>query len=205
MFGKKRPVAVQTQVIDLPKEVQETPAHTVDIIHNSKVSYIDLLDRELTKGEEHLKKYLYTLERKGQDDISPLDMDFITRARKAGFTLFVRPDVIAQFRYAAIIYSIHSHQVNDGENDIIYVGDIPDFALDRILEAQNKKLRSTITIHSNQELAVKYEPYIYRDPVVIAWNYAADIRKEKGIWQCTNKNTNAGCVIAMWGEDGQPL
>jgi hypothetical protein len=211
MFGlgrKKQLVATSIDVVKEAERVTKAFIPTVDIINNSKVSYIDLLDRELTTEEAHLKKYLYTLERKSQNDITALDMNFISKCRKADFNLFVRPDCIGQFENAAVVYTIYgSSQVSkdDGLTDIHYVGDIPDFALNKIIDAQNKNIAHCLTIHSNQELAVKYEPFIYRDPVIISWNTAPYIKKHKGIWECDTKNVNIGVVIAMWQDDGQPL
>lgn len=177
---------------------------TADIVRSANLEYVDLLDRELNEDEEHLQRYLYTLERNKVDDTSTIDVGFITKARKKGFKLLVKPNVVQQFTYAAIVYSTNDETVHKNNTDVVYIGDIPDFALDKIIDAQNAGLYP-ITIHSNQELPVKYEKYVYRDPVLIGWNSNPKIVRHNYEWICTGHYVTVGCVIAMWGNEGQPL
>ncbi len=208
MFGRKKQiVAVKVQEEKKPEIILPT----VDIVKSAGLEYLDLLDRQLTEDEEHLHKYLYTLERNKVDDTGTIDVYFIERARKKGFKLFVKPDVVKQFMYAATVYAtttipvVHAKPDPYNYKSVIYVGDIPDFALDKIIDAQNAKIGQYISIHSNQELPVKYEKYTYRDPVIIAWNSNPEIMRRDYEWLYSKKDVTVGCVIAMWGEEGQPL
>jgi hypothetical protein len=218
MFWSKKKDSSQS-VVQVAESVIEkyrvTPMHTVDIINASKINYVDLLDKDRTPEEEHLRKYLHTLKRReAEDNKAEFDVRFIDWAKKAGFNLFVSPDVVSQFKYAALVCDLSSPRdsyVIDGGREVIYVGDIPDFALDRIKKAHEATCETLFTIHSNQELPVKYQAFVYRDPVIILWNTNSrvSIEKKKGVWKgsCDSSfhTLDIGCVVAMWQDDGEPL
>lgn len=204
MFGRK-----PKETVTRNREADKVVVPTVDIIRLSKPSYMQLLDRELDEDERHLERYLRVLGRQTVDSTKFLDIYFIKGSKKAGFNLFVKPDVVQQFKYAALVcgngVSLIPPVRKDHSSSVLYVGDIPDFALDRIATAQNKGIARYITIHSNQELPVIYEKYVYRDPVLISWDVNPRIERQSGKWQCTNNDLSVGVVIAMWGDEGQPL
>lgn len=208
MFWKKKN---HKSVVQEVEAIAESFIPTVDIINASKVNYVSVMEGNSTIENEHLKKYLRILERNSPEDGRPFNVSFVEGAKKAGFNLFVNPDVVAGFKYAALVVEeghMKLSHVIDGIREVFYTGDIPEFALERIEKAK-KFEGDTFTIHSNQELTVRYEPFIYRDPVIIKWDNSICVEKEKGVWVC-NPYTQShpicvGCVVAMWQDDGQPL
>jgi hypothetical protein len=92
--------------------------------------------------------------------------------RAAGFVWLVGANFIRRFPYHAALgpdMQWHDHRVFIRQRRIrkalLYQGDIPEFALDRVEKAQNLGI-SNFTIHSMLPLPVKF---ILTDPVLIGW------------------------------------
>jgi hypothetical protein len=117
----------------------------------------------------------------------------------AGFRAFIKSDWINNFKYHAQVYS-HS---NSSLLDTVYVGDIPEFVLDKALIAKECGLKF-ITIHSNYPLPTEF---IHCDPVLIGWNNY--IKTRDGFIR-TNKHGQLytpaisnieGVILAVWDYD----
>jgi hypothetical protein len=210
MFGKKK---VINAVEEAEKVIETKIPATPELIKSRVIPYVQLLEKERTEGDEHTKKYLQILERDSTENHRKLDIDFIDAVKKEGFNLLVPVSAIEDFKYCALVYTYHdisgiTHVTADGANNVLYIGDVPDFALDRIHKLREIRKDQFITIHSNVELPVKYEAHNFRDPVIIAWNDTAPFGKRKNKWcveDYRHTDISVGCVVAMWGDDGQPL
>lgn len=123
----------------------------------------------------------------------------------AGFIWMVNASFVNRFHYhAAVGPDIQWHDcrifVKQGrlKRSIVYAGDIPDFALDRI-EQVTKIGISNFTIHSMQPLPVNF---VLTDPVLIGWPAMPYIE----IINCGKSNQKlnfhiediTGIVIAAW-------
>lgn len=120
---------------------------------------------------------------------------------KAGFTLTVDTNIIRRFKYAA---SIHGRPcVIQGGDAILYRGDIPDFAIDRIaqiIDIHHSDVK--VSIHSNLPLPIRLESaYVKIDPVVIAWiDHSITIhRRVFGGFKADRETL--GVIVAMWDMD----
>jgi hypothetical protein len=81
-----------------------------------------------------------------------------------------------------------------------YVGDIPEFALDRIEQILAKDNKIGFTIHSNQPLPVKL---VKIDPVLIAWTNCPGIYTDLN--DKTSIGVGIGIVVAIWDMDKEIL
>ena len=101
-------------------------------------------------------------------------------ACKCGFVRTISPEILAKagFKHSANVrgYAIRSSMQ---EYPIDYVGDIPDFAIDRI-EIAIKLGMSYITIHSPQPFER------HDDPVLVGW---------------FDSPLTAGIILAIWDSD----
>jgi len=133
------------------------------------------------------------------------------------FGILVPAIILTAFKYHGVIRSnAEKGVITTKGQQVVYTGDIPDFAIERIGKAIASGL-PYITIHSNQRLPVKLNsPSIstsFRvflssllDPVVMGWLKSPQI--VLGAFSGKIKGLNAadiGVVIAMWADDGQPL
>ncbi|KKK84220.1 hypothetical protein LCGC14_2785520, partial [marine sediment metagenome] len=104
---------------------------------------------------------------------------------------------VPKFKYIARVVG-HWYTVQDSGSALVYAGDFPDFALDR-LEVALKCGVQTITIHSTQPLPVRREPLPKMEPVLLGW--ASDqisFTQEKGRVKAPSA---LGVVIAAWDLD----
>lgn len=117
--------------------------------------------------------------------------------RQKGYTWFVGQQFVSRFKYTASMRN--QSIVRVGNSYVLYRGDVPDFALNRIVEAQQDDFHF-LTVHSNRPLPVKKIQMIRLDPVVVAWKRNPDIRYHtfRG-WKMHGDTW--GVVIAVWDMD----
>ena len=123
----------------------------------------------------------------------------------AGFTWLVDTAFIRKFCYHAAVgqdYQWHDHRVfvKQGRirQAIVYVGDIPDFALDRVEIARETGINN-FTIHSMLPLPVSF---LITDPVLVGWPALPSIEihndgKHKQELSFAVEEVK-GIVIAVW-------
>ena len=104
---------------------------------------------------------------------------------KAGFHFYITARNLNRFKYFAI--------VRDKYFAPNYIGDIPDFAIDRANLAISLGIEE-ITIHSNQPLAVEYQK---GDPVIVGWLRKPDNEVDNGFTRLRYENWE-GVVLAVW-------
>lgn len=135
---------------------------------------------------------------------------------KHGFYWTVNSSFVTKFQYHAVLTTSHQHTIfrsykksffaNKSREQFFYVGDIPDGAIDRIMEIKKCGFEKSLTIHSNEFLPiVKQEiPQEIKkvDPVVLAWNDEPFIRTGVGGKGVLSYNENAvAVVVAVWNYD----
>lgn len=151
---------------------------------------------------EHLKK----LRQVTGSYSRALSAEALQKYVDAGFRWFVGADFVRQFRYHAEVFSASAwnflsvvEQIEKGRfsgRRVIYVGDIPDFALDNLLKVKELGL-ACATIHSMQPMPVEL---VLTDPVVIGWMTNPHITVSPDIVSFLFPDAT-GIVLAMW--DGE--
>lgn len=121
----------------------------------------------------------------------------------AGFHWIVPIATIEKFQYHASVLAPQDNlrcPVWLGATSIVYAGDIPDFALDRIKVAKCLDFKY-FTIHSNEVLPVEEIQLTPIDPVIIAWATNPKIRLfPTGITHTPNL---FGTVVAVWNANNE--
>lgn len=193
MFGRK-----PTQVNPEPESKVQEPEPVMSVAEiiateeRPVVEYRDLI---------HLKRLL---ELNPNNLAAKLEV-WKTSMKNEGFTWLVERPFIQRFGHAAVVTGEVGVYRSNWYNKVLYAGDIPDFALDRIDSA--KKHSPFITIHSNEALSIR--EVILTDPIVIAWNdnpliIFRDDRQEIGSWANSDgyrESLIRGFVIAAWDLD----
>jgi hypothetical protein len=182
MFEKK---TAQTQTL-VPSSINQKPREILE------------KTRMLSSGElEHLVKL---------DSISTqidyswgLNSETVEALRAKGFIWFVRRDFIRCFKYHAAIRGVRGELPPvrlDSSTEVLYAGDIPEKALDRIGEAINSGLRY-LTIHSQEPMPVYLERV---DPVVVGW-----VRNPRILTGNLESLPSAsiGVVVTIWNNAGE--
>lgn len=120
------------------------------------------------------------------------------------FRFFVPMDIVTRFKYHASVCSPIGSMVMQGgitSNAIVYAGDIPDTALDRMIKVKELGIRF-ITVHSMQPFPIQL---VQCDPVAIGWYEPMWIfkdGKETILRLLYNySGTLEGVIVAIW--DGQ--
>jgi hypothetical protein len=125
--------------------------------------------------------------------------------RMAGFRWIVGTDFIRRFSYHAALgqdIQWHDHRVYEKQGRVrqalVYYGDIPDFALDRVEKAQTIGI-SNFTIHSILPMPIKF---LQIDPVLVGWPAMPSIEvlkkgKRNSKLRFTIEDIT-GVVIAVW-------
>lgn len=149
--------------------------------------------------------------------LSPVANAALTEAK---LTLLVKPSVVAAFKYAAQVgpwnLSRSFGVMTENDESVLYGGDIPEFALDRLDALRRIGPDWPLTIHSNLPLPVQVSEALPRvDPVLIAWPHlprritvdrSGRLLRDTGFgkrdeWLRDNDPGGAGIVVAMWDMD----
>ena len=215
IFTKDR----RTEVIERQVEMIAAPSvPNLEIIQKAAMPSVPNLEvvrkaampiNRLIGGElEHLVRIEKAT---GKEFLFGLTLGMIDALNKNGFRLFVKADSIIKFKYHASLWAeprqdgvIDSYGTiyraghrDDYEVGVIqYVGDIPDFSLDRIEVARPLGLRFG-SIHSNQALPVDFSRLT--DPVIIGWCRSPEIYLREG--RVAHFHDTIGVVVAMWDMD----
>lgn len=128
---------------------------------------IETMVAETGQRLEHLNKLsLVTEGRLG------VDHEKVALLKDRGFRWFVKPQFIAKFKYHACLLGDNAGGFPTigwsgaaPYTDHLYIGDIPDTVLDKILCVKDIGIRY-VTIHSMQPLPVAYH---HTDPVAVGW------------------------------------
>ena len=135
------------------------------------------------------------------------DPQTLFNLHEQGFRSFVTDAFIKKFIYAASIYGLNDYNYPVRKKGmeisvpIIYIGDIPEFGLDKIKNARHAGLRY-VSIHSNYPLAHRYLEKI--DPIVVGWmnNPRINIRGRgwgrEGQVKNIENSPVLGVVIVAW-------
>ena len=124
-----------------------------------------------------------------------------------GFNYIVSPKIISSFKFhAGVKQGIRISR--DNRTSVSYVGDIPEFAIERLnkfdkLFAYDWRVRMftpeyILTIHSNQEMPIKIIPI---DPILIGWVKARSYFFQERLDQIQNAQDILGIVIGVWDND----
>jgi len=158
-------------------------------------------------NDEYLQKIIH-LERlsklTGRTGLTGVDSKLYNRIKDAGFFWLINHKFIEKFQYAATLRPLNVITDNMAVREksrqglslagIKYIGDVPDFILDKAELALSLGL-THITVHSHQpmptELVVPKE-----DPVAIAWPSNPSIIEIRGRFSCSKENV--GIVIGIW-------
>jgi hypothetical protein len=201
LFGKKNQGTAQpitmAETIDKPvdKLVQPSKAAIIETVH--------VASEEITTHRQKLAQITKRF------DLAYPSLKLIDELKENDFMWFVNGDkFVKRFKYAACVCTNYENRGGSNYNCVIddnfdrpwYVGDIPDFALNRIAKAKDIGLEF-FTIHSNQPLPTKF---IISDPVIVGWRYDPRITlsKEKRIWE--TQESAIGVVVALWNDEGEP-
>jgi hypothetical protein len=195
MFWQKR--TIRSERLQPPSVNPSTSQKTVATLRE----YASIIDNNLISSITHryrARKF------EGLPDYEfPAVM--LEELRTAGFVWLVGADFIRQFPYHATLgqdIQWHDHRVfiKQGRlrKALVYQGDVPEFALDRVEKAQNLGI-SDFTIHSMLPLPVKF---ILTDPVLVGWPAMPMIEVIR--YGKTGQKLNftvkdiTGVVIAVW-------
>lgn len=188
------------QQIDNLKTHPHTSEQTVIAIRN----YASKIDGNLLSRVAHkqrVKKFT------GFPDYE-IPPGMLQKLYNAGFIWVIDTDFIRRFRYHAAVgadLQWHDHRVfiKQGRlrEAVVYMGDIPDFALERI-EIVKRIGINNFTIHSMLPLPVSF---ILTDPVLVGWLAlpSIEIRNYGKHTQELNFSVAdiSGIVIAAWDTD----
>lgn len=190
MFGFRRKQQVVVAVIEDTRPIAE-------VIEECKADMV-LYDGIDTLIHAHrLQEYI------GEDRENPIS--YISPKTRQGlkqqnFRVFVGKEFVMKFRYVA--------QLNVGKGGVVsenkelhyltqvnYIGDIPEFALDRIDIAERLGLGS-FTIHSMKPLKVARMSQL--DPVLVAWQNSPSILVSNNgeVKECSDYCL--GVILAVW-------
>jgi hypothetical protein len=140
----------------------------------------------------------------GQDRDNPIGYWGSLREKlfDLGFMWVVKSDFVAKFKYAAQVGDdgdVYENPEFRYVSTIRYIGDMPDYAIERYNVARKSKLFDCFTVHSNEPLLVGRQTLL--DPVLIGWADPPAIRVNKGaeFQQCSKKCV--GVVIAIWDKE----
>lgn len=165
----------------------------------------------LLERTEHLKALEELTERIPETNRPTISPDHAEKLRKAGFHWVVYSDTfVPRFPYAAVVSSsgrgtwsgVFVRESDSGsERQVIYTGDIPDFAIQRALIAKKLGIE-VITIHSAAVLPVTLAASKV-DPVLVGWLGGIHIAKNdpSGPYRTDRDGIIPGIVIALWDGD----
>ena len=164
------------------------------------VSTIQVVRKCITKlnpPTAHTVRYSQVLGRCLPSGFEPERQKTLT---EAGFCWMVVENFASRFQYCAEVKNPSTFGdpmvVEDGKS-VVYVGDIPDFALDRIMAAEQVGLKY-FTIHSNSPLPVRYMTIC--DPVLVGWTSRPYFGRSRVGWESQHAWAG-GVVIAVWDND----
>lgn len=188
----------------MKREIREQVAvqNGVAVIVREERSPTALLERT-----EHLKALEELTERIPETDRPTISPDQAEKLRKAGFHWVVYSDTfVPRFPYAATVtgraggWSGVFVRDQGQDRQVIYTGDMPDFAIQRALIAKKLGIE-VITIHSAVLLPVTLAaPKV--DPVLVGWLSGLHIAKNdpSGPYR-SDRGITPGIVIALWDGD----
>lgn len=141
---------------------------------------------------------------------SVVDPELIRVCKELGLVWWVGDRFVSSFLYAATVcrFGVEWPVENRYGGLVTYIGDIPEFALDRIETVKQLGFKY-VTIHSNQPLPVTVMHVC--DPVLVAWKSNPGIQLPSGLGRKLLKDrplcrhNGYGLVIAAWGEDLEEL
>ena len=136
---------------------------------------------DMTECREHTRRLL---DLKCENTWERLKLDLID----AGFLWYVEARDLNKFNFLAVVRATQARAD--------YIGDIPDFALERAEAAISLGIRE-ITIHSNEELPIDRT---HTDPVMVGWKVCPAISQSRRFVDA-NLDSWEGVVIAVWDND----
>ena len=111
-----------------------------------------------------------------------------------GLLWFIQAKDVLKFRYHV---NLRDNVIMHCGQNVRYIGDIPDFALDRA-ELATKLHFWGITLHSMNPLPVER---VNIDPVMIGWLQDPGIRIERDGSSSSHYPTAEGVVLAIWSNE----
>lgn len=154
---------------------------------------VELLRKHTTQfiGDAHAIKLLELLEGKNMSSER-----FKLILCNAGFVWFVKAVDILKFKFHVNIRGTGIKYYSSGHS-IRYVGDMPDFAIERAKTALNLGIKD-ITLHSMEELPVTR---VHIDPVMVGWIDEPKFHTDEFGELFTYRPMNEGVVLAIWNNE----
>lgn len=153
----------------------------------------------LTSEIEHIVRVQKVIGKKFLAGFTPEKFNALN---SKGIRLVVKTSDVVKFKYHALLWAdtkASGGTIRETQyGHIQYIGDLPNFALDRIEVARQNGLVFG-TIHSNFPLPTEFISAKKTDPVVIGWCEFPDICINRDI--VTSFREILGVVIAMWDMD----
>lgn len=128
---------------------------------------------------------------------------FKSRMSQVGFMCFVKPALILSFHAHAIVgWCRFKHDCVAGfrQSRIVYQGEIPDFALDR-LETAIATGAENFTIHSMQPFPVGAIKLMPLDPILVGWSTNPHLYISANGDMTIDDTSAQAVILAIWDKE----